>query len=198
MTHAHRVVLKGARLVHVYLTLFGCCLILFFAATGFMLNHEDWFLPEDQEPYVSTAEGSVPTALLKPVDRLAVVELLRKDFGATGAVNDFDDKDEDQPIRVQFKAPGREAEALIQRDSGKTEVTHRARGLLAVLTDLHKGKDAGAAWKLLIDAVCVLLVVVSATGLVLWQSLRGRGKYGLVFLAGGLSLAVGVYYCFVP
>ena len=31
MTHAHRTLLKWARLVHVYLTLFGCLLILFFA-----------------------------------------------------------------------------------------------------------------------------------------------------------------------
>ena len=34
MIHAHRLLLKWARLLHVYLTLFGFVLLLFFAVTG--------------------------------------------------------------------------------------------------------------------------------------------------------------------
>jgi hypothetical protein len=39
---------------------------------------------------------------------------------------------------------------------------------------------------------------VSATGLVLWSSLRARGKYGSLVLLLGLAVALGVYFVFVP
>ena len=196
MSHAHRVLLKVARLIHVYLTMSGCLLILFFAVTGFMLNHEDWFLsgPEDEHH----SQGVLPTGWLQPQpDKLTIVEALRKDYGVSGALNSFEDND-DKEVRITFKGPGREDEVLIQRDDGQTRVTHKRRGWLAVLTDLHKGKEAGTVWKLLIDAVCVLLLVVSVTGLILWQSLRSRGKYGLVCLLMGLGVGVGIYCAFVP
>ena len=51
---------------------------------------------------------------------------------------------------------------------------------------------------MVIDGVCVLLLIVSTTGLILWQSLRSRGRYGLVVMALGLGVGVGVFYLFVP
>jgi hypothetical protein len=196
MSRGHRLLLKCARLVHVYLTMFGFLLVLFFALTGFMLNHDEWF--GSDEPYKRTTTGSVPTRLLKPPDKLAIVELLRKDFGVRGALDDFDDKDEGAPVRVVFKAPGRQDEATIQRSDGQTTVVHESRGLIALMTDLHRGKSTGLAWGLVIDGVCVLLLIISSTGLILWSSLRGRAHYGLVVMGLGLVVGVGVYYLFVP
>ena len=43
MSRFHRWLLKTARTIHVYVTLLGLALILFFAITGFMLNHIEWF-----------------------------------------------------------------------------------------------------------------------------------------------------------
>ena len=44
---------------------------------------------------------------------------------------------------------------------------------------------------LVIDAVCVLLAVISATGLVLWTSLKSRGKWGAALvLLGAMSAAL--------
>jgi len=194
MSHAHRLLLKWARTAHVYLTLFGLGLVLFFAVTGFLLNHEEWFGVEVTSTRTTT--GTVPTGLLKEPDRLAVVELLRKDFGARGTVDAFEA--EADSLRVVFAGPGRRDEAEIGRADGRVTVTHSSRGLLGLLTDLHRGKSTGRAWGLLIDGVCVLLLVVSATGLVLWSSLRSRGRHGLAVLGLGLAASAGVYYLFVP
>ena len=194
MTHAHRTLLKWARLVHVYLTLFGCLLILFFAITGFILNHEEWFGTDG--PHITTAQGTVPTGLLQKPDKLEIVELLRKDYGVRGTLEAFD-VDEDR-LRVVFKGPGRSDEAEIQRADGQMTVTHESRGVVGLVTDLHRGKSTGPTWALVIDGVCVLLLIVSTTGLILWQSLRSRGRYGLVVMALGLGVGVGVFYLFVP
>ena len=45
MSPVYREVIRWARNVHLYLTLIALALVLFFSITGFMLNHEDWFVP---------------------------------------------------------------------------------------------------------------------------------------------------------
>ena len=65
MSHGHRILLKCARLVHVYLTMFGCLLILFFAVTGFMLNHEDWFLSDSEEETSTSGRRAMAAAAMQ-------------------------------------------------------------------------------------------------------------------------------------
>src|ERR1700676_703403 len=113
MSPFHRGLVKWARTVHLYTTLFALALVLFFSITGFMLNHEDWFGTSD--PHTHTDTGSIPTALLQGPDKLAVVELLRKEFGATGAVDSFEEEEGGESFRVVFKSPGRRVEAIIKR-----------------------------------------------------------------------------------
>lgn len=197
MTLAHRLLLKWARTLHVYLTLFGFVLLLFFAVTGFMLNHEDWFSPS--EPIRHQTTGKIPITLLgeKP-NRLAIVEVLRKDFAAQGELNSIQDEKEEEPITLIFKAPGRFSEATIQREDGDTIVSHETRGFVGLFLDLHRGKDSGLAWSFVIDGVSILFVIVAITGLILWSSLRSRAQYGIVVMLLGLAIGLAVYFAYVP
>jgi hypothetical protein len=197
MIQAHRLLIKWARTLHVYLTLFGFMLLLFFAVTGFMLNHEDWFSPS--EPVSTFAEGKIPTNLLgDKTDQLGVVERLRKDFAARGEVDSFEDKEGDESIRVVFKAPGHFVEAVIQRETGETKVEHQSRGFSGLILDLHRGKTSGPAWSFVIDAISILFVVVGITGLILWSSLRARAQHGFAVLMLGLAISLLVYFAWVP
>jgi hypothetical protein len=184
----------------VYVTLFGFALLLFFAVTGFVLNHEEWFgLDKAAE---KTTKGTLPTSILAEPDKLAVVEALRKDYGATGYVAPEDFGVDENELRVVFRFAGGMCEAKIDRHSGETEVVRESRGFLGLLTDLHRGKTRdkalGGQWALLIDVVAGLVVVVSVTGLVLWTSLRSRGRHGLLVMTLGLAAGVVVYYLYVP
>jgi hypothetical protein len=192
MSPVYRELVRWARTVHLYLTLFALALVLFFSVTGFMLNHEDWFVPPTS--FDRTHAGKIPTELLAEPDKLAVAELLRKDYGAVGLVDSFET--EEDRLRVVFKRPGTEVEALIQRESGEAEVTVRTRGVWAVFCDLHRGKSTGAAWSFVIDATCVVLLILSATGLIMWSSLKSRGRFGLVVVAVGAALSVAVVLLF--
>jgi hypothetical protein len=195
MTPAYRRLLKLAHLTHLYVTLAGLTLILFFAATGFMLNHEDWFIDRTREREV---QGSLSPSMLNPVDRLAVVEVLRKDYGVAGAVTQFKDEPGGD-LEIVFQRPGQQVVAEIGREDGRVNVRFVGGGGLAeVVTDLHKGKTAGPEWGVLIDAVCGLLAVVSLTGLILWWSLKSRGRFGAVFILLGAAAAAAVYFLFVP
>jgi hypothetical protein len=197
MIQAHRLAIKWARTLHVYLTLFGFALLLFFSVTGLMLNHEDWFSPS--EPVRNSKTGKIPTSLLgEAPDRLGIVETLRKDYGAHGEVDSFDDEKESDSIRVKFKAPGYFAEATINREDGETTVVHESYGVVGVALDLHRGKTSGEAWSFVIDGVSVLFVIVSITGLILWSSLRSRAQHGLAVLLLGLAVGLAVYFAWVP
>jgi hypothetical protein len=198
MSRVRRWLTKWARTTHVYLTLFGLVLILFFAVTGFMLNHDDWFnLSTYREKKI---EGTIPTAHLQPVNQLAVVEALRARFGAVGQVQTFTE-DEDT-LEVVFIHPGHQVVVRVKRADGATEANHELYGTASLLTDLHKGKAKGvvwsAVWIFVIDAVCVLLLVICVTGLILWSSLKSRARYGAVIILLGGVVAAAVYWWFVP
>ena len=201
MSPAQRALLKWARLVHVYLTMFGLLLLLFFAVTGFMLNHEEWLFGVDK-PFTQTIEGKLPANLVgdrsKEPDKLAIVEALRRDFGVRGLVEMNSIEIEEGHIRIEFKAPSRLETVSINREDGATTLNRESRGFANLLMDLHRGKSSGFWWSLLIDAVCAMLVVISATGLILWSSLRGRAKHGLIVLIAGALLGLATYCFGVP
>ncbi len=227
MSRIHRWLLKTARTIHVYLTLFGLTLILFFAVTGFMLNHTEWFLPDDAQLEAMTRKqsGTLPrdrfpggklpvppeaTGEATGEEKLAVVEALRKEFDIRGEMSSFgfakDDNDKQQ-IKVEFKRAGGETVATIDVESAKTEVASTYQGWAMLATDLHRGnrgnltnevKRTGRVWSFVIDATCFLLLIIAATGLFLWWSLKTRGKWGAVLFLLGTGLSVAVYYWFVP
>jgi len=213
----YRRALKLSRYCHLYITLFTLTLILFFAATGFMLNHEDWFLPDN--PRETKIEGEIPLKLvaLPPataeestddavpqVDKFEVCEALRKAFGINGVVHENSFRCDRESVEVVFGSPGGKTTAEVARDTGKVKIIKETNGFAGIITDLHKGKSTGSIWKaetswsLLIDAVCIALGLISLTGLVLWSSLKSRGKWGAVLLLSGTGIALGLYFATVP
>lgn len=213
MSRYHRWLLKTARTIHLYATLLGLVLILFFAATGFMLNHIEWFLPEEPRTTQETRTlpldrvGTLPGAgEITGDQKLAVVEALRKEFAVSGELWSFDNGSDDE-IVVSFKRAGGENEARIRRDSATTVVERKSQGWAIVMTDLHRGnrgnltnepKFTGTVWMWVIDITCGLLLVIAFTGLILWWSLKGRGKWGAPVLLLGSTSAFAVYYWLVP
>jgi len=194
MGPAGRRFLSLSRTLHIYLTMLVCLLLLFFGSTGFMLNHAGWFGLEVLR--TGTREGTIPRTILAPVDRLAVVERLRAELGAVGAVDSFEEETDN--LRIVFRRPGLRAEASVSRADGRVTMTSEERGTAALLTDLHKGASAGNGWKWVIDGTSVLLVLGSLTGLILWISLPRRRTLGIVALSVGLLSSLATYWLLVP
>jgi len=215
MSPLFRRVVKWARTVHLYLTLFCLGLLLFFGVTGFMLNHEGWFVSSRE----SVVPCEVPADLLAEPEKheLQIVELLRAKYGVVGSLSTVEDlaaeAESTQPaahkplleissdeIRGVFKRPGSQVTAVIFREErevsdhtfkpGQGEITFHTTGANGLLLDLHRGKDTSGPWHLVIDAIAVVYLVVAATGIIMWWSLKGRGKYGLLAVIVGIVLSV--------
>jgi hypothetical protein len=187
-----------SRWLHLYLSMISFAVIFFFAATGITLNHAEWF---DGHEQVTHAQGTIPPALLHESsdhqpDKLGIVELLRSRHKIHGAVSDF--RVEDSQISVTLKGPGYQADAFIDANSGSYDLTETRNGFVAVINDLHKGRDTGKVWSAVIDISAVLLVLVSITGLVLIWFVYKRRISGLILAGLGGFICWLLYRVFVP
>jgi hypothetical protein len=184
---------KTARWLHIYLSMVSFAVVLFFAATGLTVNHPDWF---SSSVKTRQSHGDVDRALLQKPDENALVEGLRTREHLHGAVSDL--RVDDRGISFSFRAPGYSADAAIDRAKGTYDVTEVRNGFVAVLNDLHKGRDAGKVWGWLIDASAILLTLVSLTGLIILWFIYKRRTSGLLLAAAGLALGLFVYRMYVP
>ncbi len=187
-----------SRWLHVYLSMASFAVLFFFAVTGLTLNHAEWF-SKQQKTY--QYKGSVPpdwvnTSNPKEVAKLEVVEHLRRTHGIKSALTDF--RVDASQLSVSFKGPGYTADAFVDRQTGAYDVTESRMGFAAILNDLHKGRDSGAAWSTLIDVSAVLMCLVSLTGIVLFFILKRSRLSGLMAAAAGAVLCCLVYFAWVP
>jgi hypothetical protein len=199
--------------LHIYLSMFGLAAVLFFSVTGLTLNHPSWFglaaagrqVQAEGELDRNWLRGGPPAARpggesdpspAGPVAKLEIVEHLRKAHGVRGALADF--RVDDRECLVTFKGPGYAADAFIDRDSGHYHLTQAEHGFLAMLNDLHKGRDTGPVWSVVIDLAAALLTLISLTGLTLLFYLKLRRKPGLVVGLIGAALLVAIGLAWVP
>jgi len=172
-------------------------ILLFFAVTGITLNHQDAL---NANPKASRFTGQLDLSWLNPaagrdVARLEIVEALRNAHGIKAALKDF--RVEENEIAVAFKGPGYAADGFIDRKKGTYDLTESRLGLVAVINDLHKGRDTGSAWSDIIDISAALMVLVSVTGLTLIFFLQKRLTTGLVALGIGTAVCIAIYMIWV-
>lgn len=191
------------RWLHIYLSMFGLAVILFFSATGITLNHPDWFYGGAERNFqvqgqvnvrwlnrdVPAADSEEMTDASRQVAKLEIFEHLRKTHGIRGALAEF--RTDDRECMVTFKGPGYSADAFIDRATGRYDLSESYHGVIAVINDLHKGRDTGKVWSVLIDLSAMLMTLVSLTGLILLFYIKRRRISGLVIaLVGTVVVAV--------
>ncbi|MVN78860.1 peptidase [Hymenobacter sp. HMF4947] len=187
-----------SRWLHLYLSMLSFLVVLFFAVTGLTLNHVEWF---DGQQTERKATGTLPAAWVNTPDtaaikKLQVVERLRQNYHVQGSVSDF--IVEDDQCAVSFKGPGYSADAFINRHDGTIKLTEQRQGLVAVLNDLHKGRDSGAKWSWVIDVSAGFLTLVSLSGLAMLFFLKNKRANGLLVALVGGALCYLLYALWVP
>jgi len=125
-----------------------------------------------------------------------IAGVFRSRHGVKAALSDF--RVDDDQVQISFKGPGYTADGFIDRASGRYELMESRLGFVAVVNDLHKGRDTGTAWAVMIDISAILMTLVSLTGLVLIFFLYKKLRAGLYSLAIGTLLCYVVYLIWVP
>jgi hypothetical protein len=178
---------RWVRWIHVYTSMISLLIVLFFGVTGLTLNHPSWTFGDEVE--VSTTSGTLPFTLdAANPDFLAISEFLRETYGVDGTVDDYGVTG--TTATIIYKDPGYSADAFVDLDSGSFELTVEQQGFVAVMNDLHKGRDTGSGWRWVIDVSAVILVAISLSGLGLQLFLRRRRRSALLFAGAGALIGV--------
>ncbi|MBL7858969.1 MAG: PepSY-associated TM helix domain-containing protein [Cyclobacteriaceae bacterium] len=190
-----REVASWTRWLHIYLSMFSFATLLFFAVTGVTLNHTNWI--EGQQK-IEQLTGELPLSWVQTnaarVDELEVVEYFRNTHNIKSRLKDF--LTDDAECTVSFKGPGYSADAFVDRATGSYELTITKSGTVAILNDLHKGRDTGTTWAWLIDISAVLMIFVSLTGFLMIFFLAKKKLSGLLLTGAGAVIMVLLYFLF--
>ena len=164
--------------------------LMLFAITGFTLNHA-----AEIEGTPTSVEGSAQLpapllALVKPDDapdsKKPLPPEIAKFLGdslktRTSGTADWSAGE----IYLGMPRPGGDAWIAIDRETGAVTTENSSRGWIAYLNDLHKGRNAGTAWKWFIDIFVFACVVFSLTGVVLlWMHSKHRKSTWPLVIAG--------------
>lgn len=147
------------------------CLVsmVLFSVTGITLNHASSIAAQ---PNVSERTLTLPPALAATLQRQHEGPLppelrawLHRELGvrSRGAEPEWSA----QEIYLALPRAGGDAWLAIDRDTGELFYEATDRGWIALFNDLHKGRNAGAAWRWFIDIFAAATLVFAMTGLVL-------------------------------
>lgn len=186
-----------SRWLHIYVSMISFAIVFFFAVTGLTLNHPDYFAGELKS---STEKGQLDSNWVNKKDttqipKLEIVEYLRTTNHIKAALSEF--RIDDNECSLAFKGPGYGADVFINRATGSYEITLMQAGTIGILNDLHKGRDSGSGWSVLIDVSAILMSLVSITGIILILYIKRKRTSGLILAAMGLILAYLVWAIWV-
>jgi hypothetical protein len=190
---------RSCRDWHGYLSAFAFLALIFFSATGLTLNHPEWTsrLGADEETRrISLSSDQLSSAAAENDQAAALAAALKQATRLRGAYASGDILDGEALLR--FEGPSGASDATINLTSGAAEISVRRAGLLAMLNDLHRGRNAGAAWRLFIDIAAILVLALSLIGYLLFFSLRFRLRTSTALTGGSLVALVALVLAFVP
>lgn len=196
---AKKEVAKLSRWLHIYLSMVSFAIVLFFSVTGLTLNHPSWFGGDKQINIKNKGNLNVKWVNnpdTNKIDKLEIVEFLRKTYNVKGAVSEF--RIDDSEVSVSFKGPAYSCDAFIDREKGSYEVSEIKMGIVAVMNDLHKGRDSGSGWSWVIDVSAIFLTLVSLSGLILLCFIKKKRVAGFITGVIGLLICYLIYVLFVP
>ncbi len=186
------------RWLHIYASLLGLMTVIFFGVTGLTLNHPQWF--DSGYQAVREESGSMDRSLIGAADvepqKLEIVEFIRSKHGVRTAVRDF--QFDEYQINVSFAGPGYTSDISIDRETSEYQFSELRLGLTAIINDLHKGRDTGVVWSMVIDISAVLLVFISISGVLLLIWLKRLWRSGLLTIIGGTILFSLLTWLSVP
>ena len=131
--------------------------------------------------------------MAKRDDQSGLILLIEDNRGISETVGEFLER---RGYSVDYAADG--ITGLHIAVTNSYDVIEVRNGFIAVINDLHKGRDSGKVWSGLIDASAILLTLVSLTGLLLLFFVYKRRTSGLILATAGTIVCYLIYLRFVP
>ncbi|MCG9630208.1 MULTISPECIES: PepSY-associated TM helix domain-containing protein [Vibrio] len=204
-----RAVQMWARRLHVYISMALLLVVLFFSVTGITLNRPELF--EASKPNIQTHNLTLPSHLFSiQNDRLepntsAFQTFLVEQAGVSGTPSGLDVYAEIEDgelvvgeVSMDFKGPGYNASVFADLVMATVEVETTDYGIIALLNDLHKGRNSGEVWKWFIDITALLMIFFVITGVCLLLPKKKTLNTSIKWMLFGSILSWFIYFVAVP
>ena len=198
-----------ARRLHIYISMALLFIVLFFAVTGITLNRPHIYVSDNPELVQQTLK--IPSSLftlqesLLEVDRAGLLAYLAsqgKLSGKPSSLQLFSEVEQGEliegEISLDYKGPGFNSTVFIDLMSQQAEIQTTHYGLIAILNDLHKGRNSGQTWAWFIDVSALLMVFFVLTGVCLLVPKKKTFSLGLKWTAFGSIVSLLIYLFAVP
>lgn len=186
---------KAVFALHGLLGLGAMLALLFFSATGLMLNNaETWNLDESYESSREVKLDAGAAAGWTDKDA-AIVAVLRAGVGVSGVPEVPETAD--GRMTLVFKSAGVRRTVEVSQADGSARIITESHGLSGRLMALHRGEYVSQGWHWLMDAAAVSLILITLSGFVLWFSTPRLRRRGVVALALSVVVVAGAYCLFV-
>ncbi len=175
--------------------------MLLFAITGITLNHAASI---GAKPVVVEKSGTLPRPLLHMLSAphaadaplpVPVAKAIVAAVGLDPAGKPVEWSETD--AYVALPRPGGDGWVSIARATGAITAETTDRGWISYLNDLHKGRNAGAAWFWFIDVFAGACILFTLTGLLLLQLHARHRPSTWPIVAAGLALPVLLAILFI-
>ncbi len=167
------------RTLHIYSSMLMLLIMLFFTLTGITLNHRDWFSGQgNSSETLLVLPTPFQNSTLWQTDPLTLGVQVRHWLAEQHQVPGSDFRIEwdadDQMLMIDIKRPGGYSTAELSPSSAEVLLFSQDYGAIALLNDLHMGRNAGDIWRWFIDLSAAVMLLFTLTGfwLVLPQKKR--------------------------
>lgn len=177
---------RHARYVHGWLSAFAFLVLIFFSITGLFLNHPNWFEPAKTE---ESTKITLPASILERIKQQenpsnTILDYVRQNQSVVGRYQSSEVIDNE--VMIHLESPAGATDIWVTLDNGQAEITQKPASTISLINDLHRGKNSGTAWSLLIDISAILIVALSLAGFILFLSIKTRLVTHLVLTATSL------------
>jgi len=175
---------RYCRLLHGWLSAIAFLALCFFSVTGLLLNHPQW--TEGEPPAPVTRIVQLDPQDLKRIELAddpgpVLVEIAADHASLRG---DYSSSERAGPdVFARLQGVRGLTDLRLNLPSGKLEVVIEPAPPVLVMNELHRAERASPTWRLLVDAVAVLLIVLSLIGYLIFLSMRFRWRTALLLTA---------------
>jgi len=198
-----------SRRLHIYVSMALLLIVLFFSITGITLNRPHLYVKST--PEVDSYSLPFPEAITTltgnrlHVNKPLLLNYLDEQGHLSGVPSDiqiFSEVENGQLIEgevsLNYKGPGYNSTVFIDLLNKSTEIETSHYGLVAVLNDLHKGRNSGEIWAWFIDISALLMLLFIFTGFCLLIPKKKSFQLGLKWTLFGSVVTLLIFFFAVP
>jgi len=198
-----------ARRLHIYVSMALLLVVLFFAISGITLNRPHLYTSD--VPKIALQKLTVPAHFFSiensrlTVNKIGLLDYLNNQADLSGkpsSMQIFSDIEQGKilegEISLDYKGPGFNRTVFIDLVTKEAEIESTHYGVVAVLNDLHKGRNSGEVWAWFIDISGFLMVFFALTGVCLLVPKKKSFSLGLKWMTFGSVVSLLIYLFAVP